>query len=154
MTRYRLVVYPPGISRTERRRVRVARGFPLWGSAVWIVAQIYLSDVFNPWIALALSISVVLTLGWVARAMAAPMLEQTRTMSAAVMVGLPELGSTAERDQLQRLGIQLIRADESLADRALTEIEHESIWWNAYDEIGSDRGRDQPGAQHSGRSAR
>ena len=26
VTRYRLVVYPPGISESERRRVRVARG--------------------------------------------------------------------------------------------------------------------------------
>ncbi len=32
VTRYRLVVYPPGISESERRWVRVARGWPLMGA--------------------------------------------------------------------------------------------------------------------------
>lgn len=154
VTRYRLVVYPPGISETERRRVRVSRGWPLWGAAVWIVAQIYLSNVLTPWVALALSISFTLTLGLVAAAMSGPLRAQVRTMSAAVMVGRPELGSIAEREQIQRLGVQLIRADESLAEGELTATEHESIWWNVYEEIGSDRRPDSPGVQEPDRSAR
>ena len=135
VTRYRLVVYPPGISSTERRRVRAARGWPLWGAPVWLIAQVYLTHVLDPWTALAVSVSVTLGLGLIAVAMAGPLRSQVRTMSAAVMVGHPELGSTAERDQIQRLGVRLIRADESLADGGLTATEHESIWWCVYDEM-------------------
>ena len=51
VTRYRLVVYPPGISESERRRVRAARGWPLWGALVWVVGEIWLSHVTGPWTA-------------------------------------------------------------------------------------------------------
>jgi hypothetical protein len=37
--RYRLVVFPPGISESERRRVRVARGWPAWGLVAWIICE-------------------------------------------------------------------------------------------------------------------
>lgn len=153
VTRYRLVVYPPGITRTERRRVRAARGWPLWGPAVWLVAQIYLSNVFNPWTALALSITLALALGFIAAAMAGPLRGQVRTMSAAVMVGQPELGSTAQRDQIQRLGIRMIRADTSLADGGLTAAEYEATWWCVYDEM-VPQPADSQGVQGSDRSAR
>ena len=135
VTRYRLVVYPPGISRTERRRLRVARGWPLWGVAAWIIAEVYLANALNPWIALALSIGVAIGLSVIALALAGPLRTQVRTMTAAVMVGRPDLGSTAERDMIQRLGVQLIRADEGLANGALSAAEHESIWWSVYDEM-------------------
>lgn len=135
VTRYRLVVYPPGMNQAERRRVRAARGWPLWGAAVWIVAQVYLSNVLDPWPALALSISAVLVLGFIAKALAGPLRGQVRTMTAAVMVGRPDLSSTSERDTIQRLGVRLIRADEALADGVLTATEHESIWWSVYDEM-------------------
>lgn len=135
VTRYRLVVYPPGMNQSERRRVRVARGWPLWGAAAWIVTQVYLSNVLDPWQALAASVSFVLALGVIAKALAGPLRGQVRTMTAAVMVGRPDLSSTAERDMIQRLGVRLIRADEGLADGALTATEHESIWWSVYDEM-------------------
>ncbi|MGO4446508.1 DUF6611 family protein [Mycobacterium sp. 2YAF39] len=135
VTRYRLVVYPPGISPTERRRVRAARGWPLWGAAVWITAQIYLSNVLNPWTALAVSISATLVLGVVTVSLADPVRTQVRTMTAAVLVGHPDLGSNAARDTIQRLGVRLIRADESLADGRLGSAEHEAIWWSVYDEM-------------------
>jgi len=135
VTRYRLMVYPPGISVTERRRVRVARGWPLWGVAAWIVAPIFLTHVLGPWTALAVSTTAVLALGVIARMLAEPARAQVRTMTAAVLVGYPDPRSFAERDQIQRLGIRLIRADESLADGRLTAAEHESIWWSVYNEM-------------------
>ncbi len=70
VTRYRLVVYPPGISESERRRVRAARGWPLWGALVWIVGEIWLSHVTGPWTALTLSTAAYLGAGLVAVAMA------------------------------------------------------------------------------------
>jgi len=37
-TSYRIVIYPPGITREECRRVRVWRGFPEWGVLLWLSA--------------------------------------------------------------------------------------------------------------------
>ena len=55
VTRYRLVVFPPGISEPERRRVRVARGWPMWGALVWVFCEISLSDLTGPVTALVTS---------------------------------------------------------------------------------------------------
>src|SRR5258707_12438425 len=55
VTRYRLVVYPPGISESERRRVRVARGWPLWGALVWCICEIFMNSMTTPCIARASS---------------------------------------------------------------------------------------------------
>ncbi len=48
-----LVVFPPGISAPERRWVRLARGWPMWGALVWVVREIWLSQVTGPWTASA-----------------------------------------------------------------------------------------------------
>src|SRR6476659_11094860 len=63
VTRYRLVVFPPGISESERRRVRVARGWVLWGALVWVFCEISLSHTTGPWTALAISAAIYLGLG-------------------------------------------------------------------------------------------
>src|SRR6185503_14491494 len=52
VTRYRLVVFPPGITDAERRRVRVARGWLLWGALVWVFCEILLNQMTGPWTAL------------------------------------------------------------------------------------------------------
>ena len=39
VTRHRLVIYPPGINETERRRLRVWRGWPTWGALLWIASD-------------------------------------------------------------------------------------------------------------------
>jgi Family of unknown function (DUF6611) len=49
--RHRLVVFPPGISESERRRVRVARGLPAWGAVMWIGCEISLGGLIEPRIA-------------------------------------------------------------------------------------------------------
>ena len=70
MTRYRLVVFPPGISEPERRWVRLARGWPMWGALVWVACEVFLTQVTGPWTALALSTSAFICLGLVTMAMA------------------------------------------------------------------------------------
>ena len=47
VTRYRLVIYPPGISETERRRLRVWRGWPMWGALLWIVSYVILTELIG-----------------------------------------------------------------------------------------------------------
>ena len=43
MTRYQLVVFPPGISDDERRWIRLARTWLLWATLAWIVCEVWLS---------------------------------------------------------------------------------------------------------------
>src|SRR5690242_13702116 len=55
LTRYRLVVFPPGINAAERRSVRVARGWPLWGAVVWVLCEVCLTQTTGPWTAVLMS---------------------------------------------------------------------------------------------------
>jgi Family of unknown function (DUF6611) len=146
VTRYRLVVFPPGISESERRRVRVARGWPLWGALVWIVAEIWLSHVTGPWTAIAISTALYLGSGLVAVAMAGDPRRQVRTMGAMVMAGHHDPLSVAMRDKLVNLAGLLIEVDEQLARGEISATDHELIWWRVYDQMGSGR----PAAYNSG----
>jgi hypothetical protein len=139
VTRYRLVVYPPGISESERRRVRAARGWPLWGALVWIVGEIWLSHVTGPWTALAISTAVFLGAGLVAVAMAGPVRSRVRTMGAMVMVGHYDPAAVAARDKLETLTAVLMEADERLVRRELSPAEYEMTWWRVYDQMESGR---------------
>jgi hypothetical protein len=139
VTRYRLVVYPPGISESERRRVRVARGWPLWGALVWVVGEIWLSHVTGPWTALAISTAAYLGSGLVSVAMAGPVRGMVRTMAAMVMVGHHDPASVAARDKLETLAAVLMEADERLIRGQFSPAEYEMTWWRVYDQMESDR---------------
>lgn len=147
--RYRLVVYPPGISEPERRRVRVARGWPLWGALVWIVCEIVLSHTIAPWAALAMSTSAFIGSGVAAVWMAGPPRTQVRSMAAMVMAGHPDPVSAATRDRLEDLATTLMNADERLAAGEISPAEHEMVWWRIYDEMSPAA----PGMHPSGRGA-
>src|SRR4051812_3212103 len=129
VTRYRLMVYPPGISESERRRVRVARGWPLWGALMWVVSEIFLNQMTGPWTTLAISTSLVVGLGTVAMIM-------VKTAFVAVLAGHRDPVTMAERDRLQNLAGVLMAADELLARGELSESAHELVWWRVYDRMG------------------
>jgi hypothetical protein len=150
VTRYRLVVYPPGISEPERRRVRVARGWPLWGVLVWVVGEIWLSQVTGPWLAVAISTTVYLGSGVAAMTMAGPARTRVRTMGAMVMAGQNDPMSVAARDKLETLARALIDADERLVRGQLSAAEHEMTWWRVYDQMDSGH---SAGMRSSGRGA-
>jgi hypothetical protein len=137
VTRYRLVVYPPGISESERRRVRVARGWPLWGAVVWIVCEIFGSQLAGPWTALVASTSVYLGLGVIATMRAGEPRSRVRTIAATVMVGYFDPASAADRDWLQSLAVTLLEADERLARGEISATAHEMQWWRVYDQMAS-----------------
>ncbi len=139
VTRYRLVVYPPGISESERRRVRVARGWPLWGALVWIICEIWLTHVLAPVVAFAVSTAAYVGSGMVAMAMAGVQRTRVRIMAAMVMAGHRDPISGAIRDKLEALAGCLMEADERLAHGEISPTDHELTWWRVYDEIDSGR---------------
>lgn len=141
VTRYRLVVYPPGIGESERRRVRLARGWPLWGTAMWVVAEIWGNQLTGPWTTLAISTTLVLGAGLVAVAMAGDTRHLVRSICASTMVGYRDRIAEAAAERLKTLAVRLLEADDALRDGRLTRAQHEMIWWQVYDRIA-----DQPTA--------
>jgi hypothetical protein len=134
MTRYRLVVFPPGISESERRRVRVARGWPLWGALVWIFCEIWLGHLTGPVTALVTSTAVCLGLGLAAMTKAGDTRRQVRTMGVMVMAGQHDPVSSALLHKLDMLAGALLEADEMLARGEISPSAHEMTWWRVYDQ--------------------
>jgi hypothetical protein len=132
VTRYRLVVYPPGINDTERRWVRIWRGWPFWGVLVWIVCEIGFSEVTGPSLAFCASTAAFLASGAVAAVMAGDARAQVRTMTAMVMVGVHDPLSRAIRDRLESLAAILLEADDRLEQGLISPSQHELAWWRVY----------------------
>lgn len=135
VTRYRLVVYPPGLNDSERRRVRVARGWPLWGAAAWILCELVSTQLTGAWTALAFSTAAVLGAGLIAFVMAGELRGRVLTMCASSMVGYPDPVATAAVEKVRLFAGSLIAADNALRDGRLSPAEHEMLWWRVYDEI-------------------
>lgn len=150
VTHYRLVVYPPGISESERRWVRVARGWPLLGAVVWIISEIVFSPVTGPWTALAVSTGAYVGPGLVAVALAGVPRTRVRTMAVTVMAGNRDPILGAVRDRLEGLATLLLEADDRLADGRITAIQHEMVCWQVYDRMSR---RAAPGMHPSDRGA-
>ena len=135
VTRYRLVVYPPGISDYERRLVRIARGWPLWGALVWVVCEIFFNNLTGPWTTLTISTAAFLGSGVVAVAMAGAQRTRVRAIAAVVMAGYHSPASVAGRDRLEELAAILTEADDRLASGQMSALQHEMVWWHVYDQM-------------------
>jgi hypothetical protein len=142
LTRYRLTVYPPGISESDRRRIRLARWWPMWAAPVWIICQIVAGELTGPWEALAISTACYLGLGLAAVVMAGDQRRQVRTIGAAVLVGYDDPESAETVHKLKVLAARLIEADTRVQDGRLSPTEHELIWWGVYDSMATDRPAD------------
>jgi hypothetical protein len=130
-------VYPPGISDAERRRVRVARRWPVWGVATWIVTVLALSQVSEPWTALAISTTTVLGAGAVAVVLAGEPRRRIRTMHACSMAGFDDPVTVAAVKKIRIFAGRLLDADDALNGARLSPAEHEMLWWRVYDEVGA-----------------
>jgi hypothetical protein len=135
LTRYRLVVFPPGISDAERRRVRVARGWPLWGAVVWVLCEICLTQVTGPWTAVAISTTVYAGLGVVTTTRAGDQRKQVRTIFAMAMAGQPDPVASALVHKVKHLASILLEADDLLARGEISPTAHEMMWWRVYDRL-------------------
>ena len=134
VTRYTLVVFPPGINAAERRRVRVARGWPWSAALVWIACEVWLSPLTGPWTALFVSTAIYFGLGLVVTMAAGDRRRQVRTMGVTMVAGQRDAVSFA-RDRLESLAGALLAADESLLRGEITVADHEMTWWRVYDQM-------------------
>jgi hypothetical protein len=136
VTRYSLVVFPPGISEAERRRVRVARGWTLWAALVWVFCEVWLSQTTDPWTALVAATAIYFGLGLIATTRAGDPRRQVRTLGVMVMAGQYDPVTSAVRHKLENLAGALMEADEQLARGEISRTSHEMTWWRVYDRLG------------------
>lgn len=129
---HRLVVYPPGISAADRRWIRVARGWPGWGLALWLICPIWLAPSMPTWAAVVVSAAITLAAGAGAAALAGDARTQVRTLMATTIAGHDDEVSRSTRERLRDLASALIDADDRLERDEITVVEHEAIWWQVY----------------------
>lgn len=135
LTRYRLIVYPPGITDDERRDVRIARGWPVWGLMLWLGCEIVLAHRIGPWIALVVSTAVVVAAGIAARIRAGELYPRVRSLTVAVLAGYRDDDAAAARIRLVTLAAELLEADQRLERDEITPAAHEAVWWRVYDRL-------------------
>jgi uncharacterized protein DUF6611 len=141
VTHYRLVIYPPGITETERRRLRVWRGWPMWGALLWIASYVVLTGLIEPRTALVISTATFGGTGVVAFMRAGDVRARVREMRATVMSGYPDPLSRDARRKLLARADTLIEADHRRQLGLLSPIEYEMTWWRVYDQIKPDHWR-------------
>ncbi len=135
VTRYRLVVYPPGISDDERRHLRVWRGAPVWGAALWVVSEILLQQVVGAWPALVTSTGTVVALVAFALAKARATCTMVRSMGVVTMPGYTNAAMIATRAELLERAMTLTTADARLDEERMSPLDHEALWWRVYDQL-------------------
>jgi hypothetical protein len=135
VTRYRLVVFPPGISGDERIVLRLWRTFPVWGLASWLLAEVTLMTVVSPGPALAFATGGCAAMGAVTMALAGHTRHLVRRLTVVRMVGVNDPMAGPRLDELRTLTERLTNADARLAAGELTTIDHEAEVWRVYDQM-------------------
>ena len=132
--RYRLVIYPPGISTADRQLARLWRGWPITGIVLGLLAVVLLGNVAaSPDTVLAFALTVYVGVGFLLFLRAGPTRVRVRSMSIMLMPKAPDPRELRRYSEWQRLAHLLTRADRMLRTGAISVVEHEAMWWEAYD---------------------
>jgi hypothetical protein len=135
VTRYRLVVFPPGISADDRMLLRAWRTWPGWGLAGFLALEILLAPTIGSGTALWLATAGFLGSGAILVAKTARNRGGVRTLSVTRMAGAED-GFAAERQaELHALACELAIADRRLAAGEINAAEHERVVWHVYDRL-------------------
>lgn len=131
VTRYRLVVFPPGITVHERRMVRVWRSWPLWGAALWLGLQICGELAGTSETALIAGSMIYIAVGAMTFVLAGETRVRVRTLCAVTMAGHEDVDRRYHR--LRVMARALDHADLDLAEGRISPLQHEARWWQVYD---------------------
>ena len=136
VSRYRLVVFPPGICARDRRMLRLWRAWPVWGAALWLTVQILGVLAATPAAALIGGSMLYLGSGALTYALIGDARWQVRTISAVTMAGIRDAEMAEKYAALRRFARLLDRADLRLDEGQISPTEHEALWWQVYDAMG------------------
>ncbi len=135
VTRYRLVVFPPGISPGQRQVLRLWRAWPLWGASLWVGLQVGGSLVGMPETALIGGTMLVIACGAMTFALAGDLRWRVRTLWAASMAGYGHDEMDERYRTLRAMARALDRADLALDEGRISPADHEARWWQVYDAV-------------------
>lgn len=136
IVRYRLVVFPPGISADDRMLLRIWRAWPTWGMATFLILEILLVPVLGAAAALWISATVFLGAGALVMAMTAGHRGDVRTMTAVRRAGIHDPLAAEQFLEFYALAHDLAEADGRLAAGEIQPVEHELLVWRVYDRMG------------------
>jgi hypothetical protein len=133
--RYRLIIYPPGIATADRRLARLRRGWPL-GGAVLVLFAIMIGDaVSSPYTVPAVAIAAYLGIRVLLSLLAGPKRVHVKSMSLVLMPVTTDDDERRRHNEWKTLTHMLTRADDMLSTGAISPVEYEAIWWQAYDRL-------------------
>jgi hypothetical protein len=134
--RYRLIVYPPGISTTDRRLARLWRGWPITGAVLGLIAiMLFGNEVASPNAVLAWAVAVYVGFGALLFLRAGPARVEVRSRSIILMPKVADARERRKYIEWQTVVWRLTRADQLLRTGAISLVEHEASWWEAYDRL-------------------
>lgn len=135
ITRYRLAVFPPGISADDRMLLRIWRAWPTWGMATFLILEILLVPALGAVAALWISATVFLGAGAVVMAMTAATRGDVRTITAVRQAGVHDPLAAEQFVEFYGLAHALVEADGRLTAGEIQPVEHELLVWRVYDRL-------------------
>jgi hypothetical protein len=136
--RYRLIIYPPGTTAADRRLARLRRGWPL-GGAVLVLFAIMIGDaVSSPYTVPAVAITAYVSIRVLLFLLAGPKRVHVKSMSIVLIPGTADENERRRHTEWKILTHMLARADHMLSTYAISPVEYEAIWWQAYDRLDGD----------------
>ena len=144
VTRYWLVVFPPGIDRTERRLLRAWRAWPTCGCVLWLLSLCLFSTA-EPWARFVFPTVAWLSIGALLFARVGGLRTQVRTLCVTRFAGYPDEDElfADQYAEIRTLVAILGSADTLLAQGHLSATDYEAIWWKVYDRLDAGREIDQ-----------
>jgi hypothetical protein len=135
VARYRLVVFPPGITTRERWLLRVWRGWPVWGATLWLGLQIGGEMAGMPETALIGGSMVYIAAGAITFVLAGDARMRVHSLWATSIHGQHDTDN--RYSALRVMARTLDQADLDLEEGRISPSQHEARWWQVYDVLGA-----------------
>ena len=133
--RYRLIIYPPGTATADRRLARLRRGWPLAGGVLILFAIMIGDAVSMPYTVPAVAITAYVSIYVLLSLLAGPKRVQVKSLSLVLIPATTDEDERRRYREWKTLTDMLIRADGMLETGAISPVEYEAIWWQAYDRL-------------------
>jgi hypothetical protein len=149
VARYRLVVFPPGMTARERRMLRVWRAWPLWGAVLWVGLQIGGELAGMPETALIGGSMIYIAAGALTFVLADQTRVRVRTLCAFTMAAYSDDDIDRRYSMLRVMARALDQADLALDEGRISPLQHEAQWWQVYDVLDAMTPAASPRTSHS-----
>ena len=134
---YRLVVYPPGTNRAERRALQLWTSWPVVGAVLSLLAFAIAGEMLQPGLLVAMAALLYaggIIAGWIASRRIRPLVKKLNVAQ------YPDNGRIRTLGDLATLSSAVTRLrsmDDRAASGELSGVEYEQEWWLVYSSLDS-----------------